>query len=120
MYAGRAYYSGDLLPAKVFINHIEYGTAAHVCFEGREIPQHNFEILVPDGMYVWRSEANGEVPYRAMEVGHTVVGDVLYLGRGRHQGAVIPGKVHPSHNCLYIPFGGREIALRQYEVLCYR
>lgn len=121
LYAGRAYYGGDLLPAMIFINHLEHGTIAHVSYNGREIPQENgFEILLPDGLYVWRNEANGGVPFRAIEVGHTADGETLYLGRGRHQGAVIPGKVHPTHNCLYIPFGGREIALRQYEVLCDR
>lgn len=80
----------------------------------------NFEILLPDGLYVWRTEENGEVPYKALEVGHTQSGETLYLGRGKHQGAVIPGKVQASQNCLMIPFGGREITLRQYEVLCFR
>uniref|UniRef100_A0A336M986 CSON013921 protein n=1 Tax=Culicoides sonorensis TaxID=179676 RepID=A0A336M986_CULSO len=117
LYAGRSYYAGDLLPAMIFINHLNFGTVARVSHNGREITQeHGFEILLPDGLYVWRSESNGGIPFRAIEIGHTVDREVLYLGRGRHQGAVIVGKVHPSHNCLYIPFGGREIALRQYEV----
>jgi hypothetical protein len=26
--------------------------------------------------------------------------------------------VHRTHGCLYIPFNGQEIAIREYEVLC--
>lgn len=120
LFAGRTFHSTDLLPAKIYLDHPQYGTAAHVSFDGREIPKRNFDILLPDGLYVWRTEENGEVPYRALEVGHTHAGEQLYLGRGKHQGAIIPGKIHPSHNCLYLAFSGREVAVRQYEVLCFR
>ena len=30
------------------------------------------------------------------------------------------GKIHPSHRCLYVPFGGNEYIYRHYEVLCIR
>lgn len=122
LYAGRAYHLGDLLPAKVFLNHCKFGTAAHVSYDDRELDKHNFELLleIVDGMYVWRCAANGEVPNRAMEVGYSVKGEILYLARGNHLGAVITGKVHPSHQCLFIPFDGSEIRLKEYEVLCLK
>lgn len=25
-------------------------------------------------------------------------------------------QVHPSHNCLYIPFDGEEVSIEEYEV----
>jgi hypothetical protein len=28
-----------------------------------------------------------------------------------------PGKIHRSHGCLYIPFGGMECSIIHYEVL---
>ena len=34
-----------------------------------------------------------------------------------HNGKWNPGKVHPSHNVCYIPFGDKEIGCRDYEVL---
>lgn len=36
----------------------------------------------------------------------------------RHEGALIPGKLIPSHNVAYIPFGGGEHPHTSYEVLC--
>lgn len=35
----------------------------------------------------------------------------------RYDGMLIPGKVHPSHGCLYICYDGEEISMNEYEVL---
>jgi hypothetical protein len=42
------------------------------------------------------------------------------MGRALHQGTQTPGKVQPSHGCLYIPFEGAEIPIQEYEVLCIK
>lgn len=109
-----------MLPAKIYLDHVQYGSIAYITHEGLAVAKRNFEILVPEASYVWQSEENGEVPYRAFEVGKTQSGEILYLGRGKHEGAIIPGKVQPSQNCLFIPFNGTEVSLLHYEVLCSR
>lgn len=52
--------------------------------------------------------------------GQTAEGEALYIGRCLYQGTQTPGKVHPSHNCLYIPFDGAEVQITDYEVLCIK
>ena len=57
------------------------------------------------------------MPEGALEVGQTADGEKLYMGRALHGGAQTPGKLQPSHGCLYIPFNGAEACMTEYEVL---
>ncbi|XP_055371659.1 uncharacterized protein LOC129605757 isoform X2 [Condylostylus longicornis] len=112
IYVGRAYHDGDLLPAKVIFNK----NCAYVCHGGNEHVKHQFEILCGTS-YRWLPASNGHVPPNSVEGGRTSNGEQLYIGRGHHCGSLTPGKIHPSHQCLYIPYGGQEIRLSSYEVL---
>jgi len=112
LYVGRTYHNGDMLPAKV----IPSKQVAYVAWGGQEIAKHDVEVLTGHH-YCWIPSANGEVPPHALTVGQTADGEPLYVGRGHWNGSLTPGKVHPSHGCLYIPFGGGEHRLEQYEVL---
>lgn len=67
--------------------------------------------------YLQQNFIPGAVPEGAVEVGCADDGEKLYMGRAMHGGAQTPGKLHPSHGCLYIPFGGAEVLLTEYEVL---
>lgn len=67
--------------------------------DGDEISKEEFEVL-RQGQFVWDFSANGEVPEGAIDVGKTIDGETLYMGRAIHQGGQTPGKVQPSHNCL--------------------
>lgn len=40
------------------------------------------------------------------------------MSRSTFQGGLIPGKLVASHGTAYIPWGGVENAVPQYEVLC--
>lgn len=112
IYIGRAEYSGDLLPAKVIPNKGK----AYVSYGGQEIEIDSYEVL--SGLrYQWIPAANGDVPPAAVKVGRAADGDFLYPGRGHHEGSLTVGKVHPSHGCLYIPYGDEEVKLTEYEVL---
>jgi len=42
---------------------------------------------------------------------------LVAAGRAHHMGSVIVGKVHPSHHCCYIAYGGNEHKKDEYEVL---
>lgn len=112
IYVGRAYHNGDLLPAKV----IPSKGCAYVAYGGQEIVKHDFELLAGYG-YGWVPDSNGSVPHGAVICGRTSDGEELYIGRGHYAGSFTPGKIHPSHGCLYIPYGGQEVRLNNYEVL---
>lgn len=68
--------------------------------------------------YKWIPASNGKVPPNAVQFGKTSGGEVLYAGRANYSGSITPGKVQPSHSCLYIAFDGKELPVKEYEVLC--
>ncbi|BES96781.1 Protein of unknown function (DUF3421) [Nesidiocoris tenuis] len=112
IYVGRAYHQGDLLPAKICPSH----RCAFVSHGGRQVEEHTYEVLVSDHV-AWRWARNGEVPSEAIRVGHTVSGESLYMGRTMFEGTMTPGKVHPSHGCLYIAWSGEELKFHEYEIM---
>lgn len=112
IYVGRAFHQSELLPAKVVLAR----NAAYVSFGGQEIEVTEFELL-RYGNFVWENASHGAVPLGALETGRTSDGESLYTGRALHEGTLTPGKVHPSHGCLYIPFDGVETKVYEYEIL---
>lgn len=112
IYVGRCYHEGDQLPAKV----IPSKQVAYVSFNGQEIPKYSYEVLC-NGNVSWVPSGFGTVPPNAVLGGRTSSGEVLYVGRAHYMGSLTPGKVHPSHQTLYIPYGGSEVSMKNYEVL---
>ncbi|CAO1422986.1 unnamed protein product [Diamesa serratosioi] len=112
MYVGRVYHDGDCLIAKV----IPSKKFAYACRNGHEISKQNFEFLCHESVR-WVSSSNGQIIENALSVGTTYEGETLYIGRGTYEGSLTVGKIHPSHGCLYIPFAGREVSLKNYEAL---
>lgn len=41
----------------------------------------------------------------------------LYIGRAKHNGGIIPGKVQPSHKVCYVPHDDKEVSFKSYEIL---
>jgi len=66
----------------------------------------------------WVPSSGGNVPPRAFVGGNDSNGEPLYVVRCNFQGLLIPGKLVPSHRSAYVPWGGSEHAVAQYEVLC--
>jgi hypothetical protein len=112
IYIGRAFHEGDQIPAKV----IPSKQIAYICYAGQEIPKHHFEVLC-QGSVQWVHSGHGIIPHGAVPGGRTNTGETLYIGRAHYMGSLTVGKVHPSHNTLYIPFGGSEVPIRSYEIL---
>ncbi|XP_053677724.1 uncharacterized protein LOC128727804 [Anopheles nili] len=112
IYVGRAFHEGEQLPAKVLPSQ----QVAYICFNGQEIPKHSYEVLC-GGNVSWMPSGFGSVPPNAVLGGRTSSGEVLYIGRTHHMGSLTPGKIHPSHQSLYISYGGSEIPFKNYEVL---
>jgi len=64
----------------------------------------------------WVAQTAGAVPEGAL-VGGNDAGNELYVARGEHSGAIVPGKLVPSHSVAYVAWGGEEHAKEAYEVL---
>jgi len=110
---GRAFHMGDLVPAKVMPSK----NVAYISYNGEEVPKHQFEVLC-GGNTSWVPSSYGNIPPNAVKGGHTASGEPLYVGRGHWQGSLTVGKVHPSHQALYIPYGGSEVPIKgNYEIL---
>lgn len=58
-----------------------------------------------------------QIPQNAVPGGETKDGEPLFIGRVNHESSLTPGKVHPSHGCLYISYAGEEISYKEFEVL---
>ncbi|KAK9497352.1 hypothetical protein O3M35_004685 [Rhynocoris fuscipes] len=71
---------------------------------------------VPGTNPTWVPCSGGNVPPDAVAGGFD--NEQLYVGRASHCGALLPGKVHPSHGVCYVAWGGSEHGIPDYEVLC--
>ena len=67
------------------------------------------------GASAWVASQGGAIPPGASPAGYES-GGFLYACRAEVEG-VHPGKVRPGFNGCYVPAGGREQSIRQYEVL---
>jgi len=68
------------------------------------------------GGAVWVATSGNALPAGAF-IGGEDNGEGLVVGRAQHEGALIPGKVVPSHGVCYVAFGGGEHGKTEYEVL---
>lgn len=68
------------------------------------------------GSAVWVGANGSDIPAGAF-VGGQDNGEGLIVGRAHHEGALIPGKVVPSHGVCYVAWGGGEHGKGDYEVL---
>lgn len=101
-----------MLPAKILADK----NVAYVAFGGEEIEKTEYEVL-RNGTFVWEFATNGTVPEGALEIGMAADGEKLYMARALYGGAQTPGKLVSTHGCLYLPFGGAEVLVTEYEVL---
>jgi len=54
-----------------------------------------------------------------VEGGRENDGTPLYIARAYYKEAVHPGKTSPNLNGAFIPHSGKEVEVKEYEVLCY-
>lgn len=115
IYVGRAYDNGDLIPGKIVPSH----GVLYVPYGGEEHSHSNYEYLVRPtyGSLDWVPAADGVIPSGAVLAGNTSAGEGLFVGRANYEGSWVIGKVQRSHQVLYVPFGGKEVAISDYELL---
>lgn len=110
----RASYEGALLPGKLIAAH----GVCYIPWGGEEHAEEQYETLVVSQDAVsWVPSNGGEIPENAIPGGTALDGETLYVGRTQHEDTLTVGKFHPSHETLYISYGGAEIGFPVFEVL---
>lgn len=113
LYIARTQHEGDVIPGKLHPSH----GVCYVAWGGAEHGHPEYEVLCAAGGSWIPMHEGAEIPPNAMPGGQTSEGEPLFIGRANHEGTITVGKVQPSHNCCYIPYGGEELAFREYELL---
>ncbi|XP_075992760.1 natterin-4-like [Anticarsia gemmatalis] len=113
VYVARAEHAGATVPGKLVPSHGH----AYIPWGGEEISKTEYQVLV-DGPHRWVSSSGSNIPSEAIPGGRD--GDeTVYVGRAQIQGSLTVGKVHPSHGCCYVPYGGKEHRFTEYEILTF-
>jgi len=113
-YVARVYLNDDLLPAS-YVAKTKTALCSWDClaYESTEL-----EVLVlTDCHYKWVPGTKGSYSSDALQTGYSEDGEVTYTGRGQYKGIMRLGKVHPSHEVMYIPHRSLEVNITDYEVL---
>ena len=86
----------------------------YISWGGKEIEYHEYEALVIYGsLHNW-VKPSGPIPANAV-----YACDSYVVIRGWHNKEWIPGKLHVTANKAYVPWGGKEISVHEYEVLVH-
>jgi len=97
----------------------------YVPYAGKEWPigqEADLEVLTsaPGAIVEWKGASNGQViPGGIGPFGN----EGYYVGRAMcpaPENLNTPGKLHPTHQCLYISWGGDEKIYKDYEQLIIR
>ncbi|CAG0886305.1 unnamed protein product [Darwinula stevensoni] len=115
LYVARAEHNGDVLPGKLHPSH----SVCYVAHNGKEHGKNIYQVLVNPARsnLGWVAASRGSVPAGTLQGGRTARGEALFIGRCKHAGDLVCGKVHPSHGVCYIPYAGGEHGSQNYEVL---
>ena len=138
LYVGKKQHEHDEVPGYV----VDTEKSFHLCWNSEEhCYDEGYSVLVVEEpeAFDWGIYFNGEVPSTAIPGGTTEDDEELYIGRTvtnsdvmigktwRHEPISLPhgrvtntqlvGKIHASHKCLYVPWGGKEYIYPSYEVL---
>lgn len=68
------------------------------------------------GIMSWVKASNGDAPANSLVAGYDVTGEPIYVARAEHEGDLVPGKLVSSHKGAFLPWGGKEISKKEYEV----
>lgn len=113
LFVARGGVRGSLTPGK----YVSSKAAVFIPWGGTTYKLTNVEILCGYDC-VWTPSWADNIPVGAVEAGYSEVDrEPLYVGRVKHNGFIIPGKVQPSHKVCYIPYKNEEKAFKYYEIL---
>ncbi|TNN12829.1 Natterin-4 [Schistosoma japonicum] len=118
----RCKHSGELLPGKL----VPMNGKCYCSYGGAEIESYNYEVLcesfIPGSCrgYCWETAYDGDVPKNAIVAGIAKDGQPLYIVKGSVNGETCFGKLHEGHSCAYLPWGGKEHSVSEYDVLVWQ
>ncbi|TQS40630.1 DUF3421 domain-containing protein [Cryptosporangium phraense] len=107
----RAAINGGLYPGKV---RPAFG-AANVGWNSSEIKVAEYEVLADAGR--WTTASGGDIPDDAEPFGREGDGERLYVVRAVLNGGQHLGYLRPGLRAALVPWGGRNLEVRSYQVL---
>ena len=111
LYSCRAQFEGGLHPGKV---RPKLG-GCHIPYGGKEIIINYYEVLVASP--VWVPGVGDKMEPRAIKTGKEAYGPALYSCRAKFERGTHPGKIRQGFGGCHIPYGGKEIIVKTYELL---
>ncbi len=89
---------------------------ANIPYAGREIQARCYDVWI--GPAHWIPASEGNIPRCAIPAGKEANGEPLFVARVRFKNGVHIGKVRPGLSGANIPYGGKELSFKNYEVMC--
>ncbi|KAI0331881.1 hypothetical protein GY45DRAFT_1321683 [Cubamyces sp. BRFM 1775] len=122
VYIGSALFEKSVHPCKIVP---AFSPPPRVGYGGREVEHRGRYDLLPfdPTTMEWVPTSHGQIPYgrRPVEGGYEENGQKLYHALATVNGVKVPGKAGTHiHGGANVPFGGREHAVENYEILCWR
>ncbi|XP_053695951.1 uncharacterized protein LOC128743413 [Sabethes cyaneus] len=109
LYVGRAEVMGSVAPGAV----IPEKKACFVPWGGKSYERKQYEVLCSSGRFVPVESYN--ILLNGTPAGISEQGEPLYIGRAKHRGALINGKIQRSYDTFYVPYKGKEVELKISE-----
>jgi hypothetical protein len=114
LYVIRAHVGNAVVPGKLN----PANGKGYVGYGGREVElTSGMEAFLGTG--VWVAAADGEIPFGAIGAGVDDGGSPLFIVRAGWQGGTHLGTISAATGRASIPYGGQEVEVVAYEVLCY-
>lgn len=70
-----------------------------------------------EGPVSWVDAKNGHIPDDAKSCGTDFNGELIYVGRAKFAGALLPGRIVPSKGVCYVGYDRGEHSFGKYQVL---
>lgn len=120
LYICRAYHDGGIQLGKASEAFKNGGVLG---YNNKEVFVDEYEVLVGDMSRLQWVPSSGRINvqslgYRPVDGGNDSNGP-LYVVEAPHKNAVHPGKAGEKLDGAYIAYGGKEVHVREYRVLCY-
>jgi hypothetical protein len=122
LYICRAFHDGGIQLGKASEGFQNGGVLG---YKNKEVFVEEYEVLVGDMSRLHWVPSTGKLNvaslgYRPVEGGKDSNGTPLYVVEAPHKDAVHPGKASENLEGAYIAYGGKEVHIREYRVLCYK
>jgi hypothetical protein len=106
---------GSLQPGKFRLSDRQ----GYISSGGKEVAVAAANVQLFTGTGIWVAPTRASAPEGAIPAGYDDDGSPLYIIRAKQNGTDVLGKYSEKRNEALIPFGGNELKVTSFEVLCY-